>query len=86
MAFRLVFCVAGCAMVICGFFMVGMLNRLGGCDWLFVLGHAMVIRPIRLVLCNRDSRVDWLAIFTRFSCCNSIIIILNKSIPDYLYA
>ena len=68
---RLMFQVAGCAMVIHQFFLIGPLNRLGDCDWLFALGHAMVIRPICLVLCNRESHVGWLAIFTRFSCCDS---------------
>ena len=62
--------VAGCVMVIRRSFLVGLLNCLGDCDWLFVLGHAMVIRPICLVLCDRDSLVCCLAIFTRFSCCD----------------
>ena len=50
----LVFCVAGCVMVICRSFLVGLLNRLGDCDSLFVLGTVMVICPIRLVLRDRD--------------------------------
>ena len=75
---RLVFRVAGCAVVICRLFLVGPLNCLGDCDWLFVLDHgAMVIRPICLVLCDRDSLVGWLAIFTRFSCCDSNSLVLT---------
>ena len=34
----------------CRSFLVGLLNCLGDCGCFFVLGHAMVIRPIRLVL------------------------------------
>ena len=68
---RLVFRVAGCAIVICRSFLVGLLNRLDDCDWLFVLGHTMVIRLIRFVLRGRDSLIGWLATFTCFSCCDS---------------
>ena len=74
---RLVFRVVGCAVVICRSFLVGALNRLGYCDWLFVLGHAMVIRRFRLVIRDRDLLVGWLAIFTRFSCCDSSLPVLS---------
>ena len=47
---RLVFRVAGRAMVICRSSLVELLNRIGHCDWLFVLGHAMVIRLLFLYL------------------------------------
>ena len=63
--------VAGCAMVIRRSFLVGLLNCLGDCDWLFVLSHTIAIRSIRLVLFNRESLIGWLAIFTCFSCCDS---------------
>ena len=47
---RLVFRAADCAMVICRSSLVELLNRIGHCDWLFVLGHAMVIRLLFLYL------------------------------------
>ena len=73
----LVFRVAGCAMVIHRSFLVGLLTRLGDYDWLFVLGHAMVIRPMCCVHWDRDSLVGWLEMFTCFSCCNSNLPVLS---------
>ena len=71
------FCVAGCAMVIHRSCLVGLLDYLGDCEWLCMLGHAMVNHTIRLVLCNHDLLVGWLAIFTRFLCCNSNSLVLS---------
>ena len=65
-------------------FLVGLLNCLGDCDWLFVLGHAMVQCLIRLVLCDCDLLVVWLAIFTRFSCCDSNSLVLSGTTVDHL--
>ena len=50
----LVFRVACCAIVIRRSFLVGLLDRLANCDWLLMLGHAMVIHPICLVLRDLD--------------------------------
>ena len=36
-----------------------------------MLGHAMVIHPICLVLCDCNLLVGWLVIFTRFLFCDS---------------
>ena len=65
----LVFRVVGCAMVVClglrdckmPFLWFAIVNCLSNRDWLFVLGHEMVIRPIRLVLRDFDLLVGCLA-------------------------
>ena len=43
-----------------------------------MLGHAMVIHPIRLVLCDHDSLVGWLVMFTCFLCCDSNLPFLSS--------
>ena len=69
---RLDFRVGGCAILMrlafrdheLPFLWLAIVNCLGDCDW-FVFGNAILIR---LALCDCDSLVGGLVIFTRFLC------------------